>query len=118
MLKNKFISFLLFFSFAASAIALDNSGYLSVSAGDSMTIYVDTTFAGVESVSYLELPVGNYTVHVYNSYDHSWSNRGISEKIEIRDNDHINLDLRNRDEVRIFSLPFASKVYLGDELIG
>ncbi len=83
-----------------------------------MAIYVDTTFAGNGSVSFLELPVGTYTVHAFNPHDHSWSNRGIAEKIEIAKNDHIDLDLSDREEVRIFSLPFASKVYLGDDLLG
>jgi hypothetical protein len=118
MLKNKFISFILFFYLAAFSFAMDDTGYLSVSAGDSMSIYVDTTYAGNGSISYLELPVGTYTVHIFNSHDHSWSNRGITEKIDITNNDHIDLDLSNREEVRIYSLPFASKVYLGSELLG
>jgi hypothetical protein len=118
MKKNKILCILILTSLPALIFGADESGYLSVTTGDSMTIYVDTTYVGSGSVSFLELPVGSYTVHTYNPKDRSWSNRGRTEDIVIKSNDHIQLDFTKGEDVKIISLPYASNVYLGEEYLG
>ncbi len=118
MPKNKLLIYILFIFLASISFAMDDTGYLSVTAGDSMDITIDTTFIGTGSVSYIALPIGSHTLHVYNPYNRSWSNRGRTREIEIKFNEHTNIDLRNDEDIRIISVPYASKVYMGDEFIG
>ena len=96
----------------------DKTGYLSVSVEDDMQIYIDTSFVGTHSFSYMELPVGAYTVHIYNAQTHDLAGRGISKNIIIEENIYLNLDFSLTDQVKVLSLPIGGKVFAGDELIG
>jgi hypothetical protein len=66
----------------------------------------------------MELPVGEYTIHVYNSQTYDWADRGISKDIVIEENAYVNLDFVLTDQVKVLSLPIGGKVFAGDELIG
>jgi len=96
----------------------DKKGYLSVSVEEGMQIYIDTSFVGSYSFSYLEMPVGSYTVHVYNAQTHDLADRGLSRNIVIKENEYINLEFSLNDQVKVLSLPIGGKVFAGDELIG
>jgi len=118
MPKSKYIYYILFICLTSLSFAMDDTGYLSVTTDDSMAINIDTTYVGTGSLSYYTLPVGHHIVHIYNPNNLSWSNRGRTEQIEIKDNEHTRLDFRDSEEIRIISLPYASKVYMGDEMLG
>jgi hypothetical protein len=117
--KNKYFHLPIFLLFLIPSLSTAQGiGYLSVTAGDSMQIYVDTLFAGVKKVSYLELPTGSYTVHAYNPYHLSWSDRGSTREVRITSGEHARLDLRQEEEVKVISLPFGSQVFIGNDLLG
>lgn len=119
MLKTVKFSVLIFiFTIITFVAGADKTGYLSVSVEDGKQIYVDTTFVGRHSFSYMELPVGEYTIHVYNSQTYDWADRGISKDIVIEENAYVNLDFVLTDQVKVLSLPIGGKVFAGDELIG
>jgi hypothetical protein len=96
----------------------EKTGYLSVSVEDGMQIYIDTSLVGGHSFSYMELLVGEYTVHVYNAQTHDWADRGSSKNIIIRENEYIKIDFAQTDQVKVLSLPIGGKVFAGDDLIG
>ena len=116
--KIKDTSIFLVIFLIAIANGSDKCGYLSISAKAGMQIYVDTTFAGIDSLSKLELPVGMHTVHVYNTQNLDLSETGISKTIEISENEHIKLDFTRIEEVKILSFPVGGGVFSGDSLIG
>jgi hypothetical protein len=116
--KIRFFTPFIILILACSLPAAEESGYLSVSADDSMQIYVDTVMVGEGQITYLPLPAGRYTVHAYNPYSLNWSDRGNSKKIEIFEAEHLRLDLRMQEEVKIISVPFSSKVFAGKDLLG
>jgi len=119
MLKTAKFSVLFFiFTIITFVAGADKTGYLSVSVEDGKQIYVDTTFVGRHSFSYMELPVGEYTIHVYNSQTYDWADRGISKNIVIEENSYVNLDFVLTDQVKVLSLPIGGNVFAGDELIG
>ena len=98
--------------------AADNTGYLSVSVEDGMQIYIDTTYIGEYSFSYMELPVGDYAVHVYYEQSNDWSDRGMTKYVSIIENEYVKLDFTTGDKIKILSLPIGGQVYAGDEFIG
>jgi hypothetical protein len=98
--------------------AADKTGYLSVAVEDDMQVYIDTTFVGDHSFSYLELPVGEYQVHVYNAQSNDWSDRGMTKNISIGENEYIKLDFELIDKIKILSLPIGGQVFAGKQLIG
>jgi hypothetical protein len=118
MQKNNQIAFLLLICLVSISFALDETGYLSVTADDSMAINIDTTFVGTGNISYFTLPVGPHIVHVYNPNNRSWTHRGQTQHIEINRDQHTKVDFREKETIQIISLPYASKVYVGDELLG
>lgn len=119
MLKTVKFSVLIFiFTIITFVAGADKTGYLSVSVEDGKQIYVDTTFVGRHSFSYMELPVGEYTIHVYNSQTYDWADRGVSKDIVIEKNAYVNLDFVLTDQVKVLSLPIGGKVFAGDDLIG
>jgi hypothetical protein len=83
-----------------------------------MQIYIDTTFVGEHSFSYLELPVGEYKVHVYKAQSNDWSNIGMTKNISIKENEYERLDFKLIDEIKILSLPVGGQVFAGKQLIG
>ncbi len=98
--------------------AADNTGYLSVSIEEGMQIYIDTTYIGEYSFSYMELPIGDYEVHVYYDKSNDWSDRGITKYISIMENEYVKLDFTTADKIKILSLPIGGQVYAGEEFIG
>lgn len=114
----KTIALTLGFSFSLLSAGVDQSGYLSVKVEDGMEIFVDTTYIGQHSFSYMKLPVGEYMVHVYNPHSLDWSERGSSRNIIITVNEYVSLDFTSEDQIKIVSLPIGSKVYSEDKLIG
>jgi hypothetical protein len=119
MLKtvNRTILIFIFFLIAAASRA-DNTGYLSVSVEKGMQIYIDTTFVGDHSFSYMELPVGDYNIHVYSSQNNDWSDRGMTKSVTIHENQSVEIDFVLADKIKILSLPVGGKVFAGEELIG
>jgi hypothetical protein len=108
-----FVFFLIQFVSAA-----EKTGYLSVSVEKGMQIYIDTTFVGEHSFSYMELPVGDYDVHVYNAQNNDWSDRGMTKSVSIRENEYVDVDFVLADKVKVLSLPVGGQVFAGDQLIG
>jgi hypothetical protein len=96
----------------------EGTGYLSVSIEKGMQIYIDTTFVGDHSFSYLELPVGDYKIHVYSGKNNDWSDRGMTKTITIIENKSVEVDFVLEDKIKILSLPVGGKVYVGEEHIG
>jgi len=107
---------LLFLLFSSSMA--QGTGYLSVTADDSMRIYVDTLLVGEKKVSFLELPTGTYRVHAYNPYHRNWSDRGTTQNVKITSGEHVRLDLKSGEKVKIISVPFGSRVYIGNDFLG
>jgi hypothetical protein len=98
--------------------AADKTGYLSVSIEEGMQVYLDTTYIGQYSFSYMELPVGDYEIQVYDNQSHDWSERGMTKFISIKENEYVKLDFTTFDKIKVLSLPIGGQVYAGDELIG
>ena len=117
-LKNKLFLAFLFLTVTCALTEAQENGYLSVSAGDSTQIYVDTLLVGENAITYLQISAGTHTVHVYNPYSRNWSDRGLSKEIEVKPGELVQLDLRMKETVKIVSIPFSSKVFLGKELLG
>ena len=114
----KFSIILSIFTLTTLVRGADKTGYLSVAVEDGMKIYVDTTFVGKHSFSYMELPVGEHIIHVYNAQTHDLADRGISKNVTIMENEYLKLDFALTDQVKVLSLPIGGKVFAGDELIG
>ena len=93
-------------------------GFLSVKIELGTVIFIDSTRIGENSFSYLPLAAGKYTVRTYNPLSLDWSERGFEQKIEIRDNEYIDLDFTDSSQIKISTLPIGSKVYNGDAFIG
>lgn len=105
-------------TFTLLSAGVDQTGYLSVKVEDGMEIFVDTSYVGKHSFSYMKLPVGEYTIHVYNPHSLDWSERGTSRNITVTENDYVSLDFTTEDQIKIFSLPIGSKAYSDGILIG
>jgi len=119
MLKTVRFSVLIFiFIFMTQLVSADKTGYLSVSVEEGMQIFIDTTFVGSHSFSFMELTVGEYTVHVYKVQNNDWADRGLSEDIVIKENKYVNLNFIISDQIKVLSLPIGGKVFAGDKLIG
>ena len=103
---------------ASIVLGADKTGYLSVSVENGMQIYIDTTFVGEHSFSFMELPVGEYDVHVYNSFTNDWSDRGMTKSIVVKEDEYIKLNFAVTDKIKILSLPIGGQVFAGDDLIG
>ena len=116
--KIKDISIFLVIFLIAIVNGSDKCGYLSVSVKAGMQIYIDTTFAGRDSLSDFELPVGIHIIHVYNAQNLDLSERGISKTIDISENEHLQLDFTQIEEVKILSFPIGGSVLSGNTLIG
>ena len=121
MLKTVNRSLIHFIFVLGSFIALtgaQDTGYLSVRVEDGMQVYLDTTFVAKNSFSYMELPIGDYKVHVYDARTHDWGDRGISKFITIKENEYVKLDFILTEQIKVLSLPIGGKVFAGEELIG
>jgi hypothetical protein len=119
MLKTiKFSIIISVFTATSSVFGAEKTGYLSVTVENGMQIFVDTTLVGRHSFSYMELPVGEHTIHVYNAQTHDFADRGSSRNVTIVENEYLELDFALTDQVKILSLPIGGKVFAGDELIG
>jgi len=111
-------SLVLSFFLIAVVSAAENTGYLSVSVEKGMQIYIDTTFVGEHSFSYMELPVGDYEIHVFDTQNNDWSDRGMTKTVTIQEDQYVELDFILADKIKVLSLPIGGKVFAGNELIG
>jgi hypothetical protein len=119
MLKNlKYLFTLVFISLSTTVTGMERTGYLSITVRDGMSIYIDTTLVAEHSVSNIEVPVGFHRIHVYDPQTFDWSNRGIIKNIEISNGEKISLDFTEAQKIKILSLPFGSRVFDGDDLLG
>ncbi len=119
MLKNiKCLFIFIFFSLSTTVTGMENTGYLSITVQDGMYIYIDTTLASKHSILNFEVPVGFHKIHVYNPQILDWSNRGIIKNITIENGERISLDFTESQNIKILSLPFGSRVFDGDDLLG
>jgi hypothetical protein len=119
MLKTSKIVLIIFiFTLITFVTGAENTGYLSVSVEKGMQIYIDTTFIGAHSFSYMELPVGDYTIHVFNAQTHDWSDRGMKKTITINENGYVKLDFVLTNQIKVLSLPIGGRVFAGEKLIG
>jgi hypothetical protein len=97
---------------------MEKTGYLSITVQDGMYIYIDTTLAAKHSILNFEVPVGLHKIHVYNPQTLDWSNRGIIKNIAIEYGERISLDFTESQNIKLLSLPFGSRVFDGDDLLG
>jgi hypothetical protein len=119
MLKNiKCLFILIFFSLSTTVTGMERTGYLSITVQNGMSIYVDTTLVAKHSISNIEVSVGFHRIHVYDPQAFDWSNRGIIKNIEITNGEKISLDFTESQNIKILSLPFGSRVFDGDDLLG
>jgi hypothetical protein len=116
--SNSLIVIIVALVYFVTGVKADNTGYLSVSVEKGMQVFIDTTFVAENSFSYMELPVGDYKVHVYNAQTHDWADRGMTKFITINENEYVKLDFVLTDQIKILSLPVGGKVFAGEELIG
>lgn len=119
MLKiTKFLLFTALLSFPAVHAQNSLNGFLSVQVSDGIPVYIDSTFIGTNSFSYLKIPVGIYTLHAASRNSLDWSERGYSKQIEIKAGEYLNVNLANTSQIRFKSLPIGIDIYIGDQLVG
>ena len=119
MLKNiKCLFILVFISLSTTVIGMEKTGYLSITVRDGMFIYIDTTLVAKHSISNIEVAEGLHRIHIYDPQAFDWSNRGIIKNIAIENGERISLDFTESQNIKILSLPFGSRVFDSDDLIG
>jgi hypothetical protein len=116
--SNKLLIIIYISSLITVLTGQENTGYLSVSVENGMHIYIDTTYAGDHSFSFMELPIGNYDISVYGGQTNDWSDRGMTKSIVITEGEYIKLDFISTDKIKVLSLPIGGEVFAGEDLIG
>lgn len=81
-------------------------------------VYIDSELVGRTPIVNLKIKVGTYTLKIKNPELSDWLEQDITQKIEIKENDTLNLSLTFEKFIKISSNPFSADIFLGDSVIG
>lgn len=81
-------------------------------------VYLDSMLIGSTPISNFKVRVGTYTLKVKNPEPTDWLEQDVVQKIEIKENDTLNLFITFEKFIKINSIPFSADILLGDSIIG
>ncbi|MEN3038533.1 MAG: PEGA domain-containing protein [Candidatus Kryptonium sp.] len=81
-------------------------------------VYIDSELVGQTPIVNLKIKVGTYTLKIKNPELSDWLEQDISQRIEIKENDTLNIFITFEKFVKIDSNPFSADIFLGDSIIG
>lgn len=80
--------------------------------------YIDSEFVGKTPITNLKVKPGTYTLKLKNPEISSWLEQDFVQKIEVKENDTMNLHITFEKFIKINSNPFSATILLGDSTIG
>lgn len=80
--------------------------------------YIDSEFIGRTPITNLKVKPGTYTLKLKNPEIADWLEMDIVQKIEVKENDTLNLHITFEKFIKINSTPFSANILLGDSVIG
>lgn len=81
-------------------------------------VYIDSELVGRTPIANLRIKTGTYTLKLKNPEIANWLEQDITQKIEIKENDTLNLYITFEKFIKINSNPFSADILIGDSIIG
>jgi len=117
---NKMIFLLVFLlSISADVFTQEKYGFININTEPSgALVYIDSTFVGRSPLINMKIKSGTYTLNLKYPKTTDWLEKDIVQKIEVKENDTLNLFISFEKLIKINSIPFSADIFLGDSIIG
>lgn len=97
----------------------DKYGILNISSEiNGAVVYIDSDIIGLTPILNFKIKAGTYTLKVKNPKPTDWLEQDVVQKIEIKENDTLNLFISFEKFIKINSIPFSANILIGDSIIG
>ncbi len=103
----------------SNILAQEKYGFININTEPSgALIYIDSTFVGRTPLINMKIETGTYTLNLKYPKITDWLEKDVTQKIEIKENDTLNLFISFEKLIKINSIPFSADILLEDSVIG